>query len=136
MKKLLVAIGCVLLVAPQARAATVVLDFEGLQNLESILNFYNGGTGSLGSAGPNYGIQFGADALSVIDSDNGGSGNIANEPSPSTAAFFLTGPGDIMNVAAGFDTGFSFFYTAASDGTVTVYDGLNGSGSVLATLLL
>ena len=42
-----------------------------------------------------------------------------------------------MNVPAGFTTGFSFFYTSAfSPGSVTVYDGLNGTGNVLATLNL
>jgi hypothetical protein len=42
-----------------------------------------------------------------------------------------------MNVAAGFDTGFSFFYAAISQtGSVTVYDGLNGTGNVLATVSL
>jgi len=42
-----------------------------------------------------------------------------------------------MNVAAGFTTGFSFYYSAASfPGVVDVYDGLNGSGTLLATLNL
>jgi len=120
-----------------ARAEVIVLDFEGLKDLEQIQNFYNGGTGSLGSAGTNYGISFGADSLSVIDSDAGGTGNIGGEPSPSTAAFFLNGGAAVMNVAAGFDTGFSFFYSSiAFTGNVTVFDGLNGTGSLLATLTL
>ena len=42
-----------------------------------------------------------------------------------------------MNVAAGFDTGFSFYYSAANQpGVVNVYSGLNGTGSILATLTL
>jgi hypothetical protein len=42
-----------------------------------------------------------------------------------------------MNVAAGFTTGFSFFYTTPfEEGTVSVFDGLNGTGNVLATLNL
>lgn len=42
-----------------------------------------------------------------------------------------------MNVPAGFDTGFSFFYTSVNfDGSVTVWDGLNGTGNILATLSL
>jgi len=113
-----------------------VLSFEGLQDSEQILDFYNGGTGSLGSSGPNYGIGFGADALSLIDSDAGGSGNFANEPSPDTIAFFLTGPGVVMNVASGFDTGFSFFYSSTVVATVDVYDGLNATGNLLGTLNL
>src|SRR5215208_4681796 len=76
-------------------AATIVLDFEGLQDFEQILDFYNGGTGSFGSSGTDYGISFGTSALSIIDEDAGGSGNIANEPSPDTVAFFLSG-GDLV----------------------------------------
>ena len=115
-----------------------VLTFEGLQNNEAIQSYYDGGLGGMGSGpGPNYGITFGGDSLALIDFDDGGSGNFGNEPSPSTTAYFVSGPGDIMNVPAGFTTGFSFFYTSVSfDGTVTVYDGLNGTGNVLASLAL
>jgi len=119
-----------------AQASTaLVLDFEGLGDLERILNFYDGGFGGFGSGpGPAYGISFGPDALALIDADAGGSGNFANEPSANTIAFFLTGPGVVMNVNNGFTTGFSFFYTSARVGTVTVYDGPNGTGNVLATV--
>ena len=130
------ALSTCIIAAPKADAAVVSLDFEGLQNLEQILNFYNGGTGSLGSAGPNYGISFGPDSLALIDSDNGGSGNFANEPTPNTVAFFLTGPGNLMNVAAGFDTGFSFYYSSSQAAYVTVFDGLNGTGTQLAQINL
>lgn len=42
-----------------------------------------------------------------------------------------------MNVAAGFDTGFSFFYSSNNTpGTVSVWSGLNSTGSLLATLNL
>ncbi|RMG93887.1 MAG: hypothetical protein D6706_14650, partial [Chloroflexi bacterium] len=121
-----------------ARATSViVLDFEGLGDFEQILNFYDGGFGSMGSGpGPDYDITFGPDALSLIDADEGGSGNFANEPSGSTIAFFLSGPGVVMNVPNGFTDGFSFFYSSAGSGSVTVYDGLDGTGNVLATLSL
>ena len=122
-----------------ASAAVITMTFEGLQNLEAINNFYNGGTGSLGSAGPNYGVEFGSDSLAVIASDSGGSGNFTGSlaPSPDTIGFFLSGPGDVMNVAAGFDTGFSFFYSSPFFlGSVTVWSGLNGTGTLLATLTL
>ena len=121
---------------PGAQASTtVILDFEGVGNLEQILDFYDGGYGGYGSGpGPDYGITFGPDALALIDADAGGSGNFANAPSGSTISFFLTGPGVVMNVEAGFTTGFSFFYTSAREGTVTVFDGPDGTGSVLATV--
>ena len=129
------ALALVFLAIPQSGwAATNVLTFEGLQDFEAIQEFYNGGTGSLGSSGPNYGISFGSDALALKDSDDGGGGNFANEPSPNTIAFFLSGPGVVMNVPAGFDTGFSFYYSAAVGGPVTVYDGPDGTGNVLATI--
>jgi hypothetical protein len=52
-----------------------------------------------------------------------------------TIGFFLSGPGDVMNVLGGFDTGFSFYYSAVVyPGSVTVYDALGGTGNVLATL--
>lgn len=136
MRKVLV-LACILLIASFASATVVTLTFEGLQDNEAIMNYYNGGTGGNGSGpGPNYGITFGSDSLALIDADNGGSGNFANEPTPDTIAYFLNGPGVIMNVAGGFDTGFSFWYTANGAGSVTVYDGLDGTGNVLGTLAL
>jgi hypothetical protein len=52
-----------------------------------------------------------------------------------TIAFFRTGSGGIMNVAAGFDTGLSFYYSAvALPGSVKVVENLNGGGNLLATL--
>jgi hypothetical protein len=51
--------------------------------------------------------------------------------------FYLTGGASIMNVAGGFNTGFSFYYTAINNpGVVDVYDGPNGTGTLLASLNL
>jgi hypothetical protein len=42
-----------------------------------------------------------------------------------------------MDVPAGFDTGFSFNYTAInSPGSVSVFSGLDGTGTLLATLAI
>ncbi len=41
-----------------ANASVIVLDFSGLEDQESVDNFYNGSTGSMGSTGTNYGVQF------------------------------------------------------------------------------
>ena len=117
-------------------ASAFVLTFEGLQDQEFIQEFYNGGTGSAGSSGPNLGVSFGGTALSLIDADAGGTGNFANEPSADTIAFFLTGSDLVMNVAAGFTTGFSFFYTSSTAASVTVWSGLNATGVLLGTLNL
>jgi len=124
------------LLSTQAAAAVFQLTFEGLQDQELVQEFYNGGTGSLGSSGPNYGVSFSSSGLAAIDSDAGGSAAIANEPSPSTIVSWLAGPSVVMNVAAGFTTGFSFYYSSSTAATVTVYDGLNATGNVLATINL
>ena len=121
-----------------AGSTDVVLTFEGLGDQEPVNDFYNGGTGGNGSGpGPNYGVQFSTHSLSIIDADAGGSGNFGGEPSPSTILFFLTGAAATMNVPAGFTTGFSFFYSAINNpGVIRVYDGLDATGNVLATLNL
>lgn len=130
-----VALSTCVLAVDRANAQPTVLDFEGLQNFEEILDFYNNGTGSLGSSGTNYGVSFSANSLAIIE--NVGSGNIGGLPSPVTGAFFLSGAANTMNVAGGFETGFSFFYSAANNpGFVTIYDGLDGTGNVLATINL
>lgn len=48
--------------------------------------------------------------------------------------FYVTGSAATLNYAPGFDTGFSFYYASLGASSVTVYDGLNATGSVLATL--
>lgn len=122
--------------AKAAQAATILLDFEGLQNLEPINNFYNGGTGGFGSTySQNLGIAFSGNSLAIIDEDAGGTGNFGGEPSADTIAFFLTGDAAVMDVADGFDTGFSFFYAAVNrPGIVNVYDELGGVGNLLASI--
>jgi hypothetical protein len=114
-----------------------VLTFEGLQNNEPIDNFYNGGLGGSGSGpGPNYGITFGGSSLALIAGADGGSGNFSGNPSGDTIAYFLSGSGDVMNKAAGFTTGFSFDYASYETASVTVWSGLNGTGTELASLSL
>jgi hypothetical protein len=127
-----------LVVLAYAQAPTVVtLTFEGLQDTETVSNYYNGGFGGSGSGpGPNYGITFGSDSLALIADSAGGGGRFSGNPSGNTVVFFESGPGVIMDVAAGFTAGFSFYYSASQPGSVTVYDGLDGTGNVLATITL
>lgn len=115
------------LASQQNQSSITVLDFEGCPDYGSVGNYYNGG------GGPNYGIYFGGNTLSLVDADAGGSGNFANEPSPNTVMFFLSGAATTMNVTAGFTTGFSYYYTSSGTGQVQVYDGLDGTGNLLAT---
>lgn len=129
----LVPLVCFTLVVLAERTPAQVLTFEGGADSAPVGNLYNGG------AGGSLGITFSPNALTAIDADAGGTGNFANEPSPSTAMFFLTGSEATMNVAAGFTTGFSFFYTSFTAASVSVYDalgGVGGGGNVLATLAL
>jgi hypothetical protein len=135
---LFAALASTALIATPAAATVVTLDFEGVGDEVAVNNFYNGGTDGAGHSGTNYGINFSSTSLGIIDSDAGGTGNFANEPSPNTVLFFLSGGAATMNVAAGFDTGFSFFYAgnATDAGTVNVWSGLNGTGSLLASLVL
>jgi len=122
--------------AAKASADVVVLTFEGLGDFEPVLEFYNGGLGGFGSGpGPDFDISFSSNSLALIDADAGGSGNFGHEPSPSTILFFLSGGASTMNVPGGFDTGFSFFYSAINvPGVVNVWDGLDGTGTLLASL--
>ncbi len=132
MKKLM-GLGLVALAASMAApasAAVVTLDFEGIANGASVGNYYNGGGGT------NYGVSFSNDTLALIDADAGGGGNFANEPSANTIMFFLNANNAILNVAAGFTTGFSFWYTSSTSASVTVWDGLNGTGNLLGTINL
>ena len=108
-----------------ASAAITVIDFEGVGNLNPVGNFY-----------ASQGIVFSEDTLALVDSDSGGSGNFANEPSPNTIMFFTNSNNAILNYAAGFQTGFSFFYTSSVATSVTVWDGVDGAGNLLGTLNL
>jgi hypothetical protein len=138
MKRVVFALIVVLMTAGIANAGVEVLTFQGLLDNEQVLNYYNGGLGGSGSGpGPSYGIVFGTDSIVAISAAAGGSENNYNQPSGSNSAlYFLSGPGDIMNVAAGFTTGFSFYESGPVGGTVMVYSGLNDTGTVLASLSL
>jgi hypothetical protein len=127
-KNLLATAGLVALMAPALAANPVVLDFEGIADSTPVGDYYNGGGGT------NYGVHFSSATLALIDADNGGGGNFANEPSPNTIMFFLDADNAILTFAAGFDTGFSFFYTSSTAAPVTVWSGMNGDGTLLGTI--
>lgn len=51
--------------------------------------------------------------------------------------FFTGGSDATMNVPGGFTTSFSFYYTAINDpGTITIWSGLDGTGTALLTIPL
>lgn len=112
-----------------AQAAPIVLDFEGAGDAAQILEFYNGGTDSFGNFGSSKGVSFGPNALSLI------SGNFNDNPSGRTIMFFLNGTA-MLNYAAGFTTGFSFYYSSSTSALINIWDGINGTGNLLASLNL
>ena len=124
-----------LALAPQAMASVVVLDFTGVattSNSTGVGGFYNGGTSGDGNTGTNYGVEFSDNAL-AINSYNGCCE--PNNPGQGIL-FFLSGGAVTLNYAAGFTTGFSFRYASNSSAFIRVFDGLNGTGNLLATLSL
>jgi hypothetical protein len=140
--------GAAALASASASASIVVLDFEGISkyphpnNSVFIQDFYNGGTSSIGTSGPNLGISFGRNALLIclntpgVNCSNTSRGGLA-PASDKGSLFFLSGTETFMNFAAGFSDGFSFNYVSTSfAGDVQVFDGLNGTGNLLATLKL
>lgn len=108
-----------------AHAVPIVLDFEGVGDQNPVGNFYAG-----------LGVEFSPATLALVDADAGGGGNFGNEPSPNTIMFFLDANNAILNYAAGFDTGFSFYYSSSTATTVNVFDGVNGGGNLLGSLVL
>jgi PEP-CTERM motif len=111
--------------ASVASATVTTLTFEGVGNGNQVGNFYAG-----------LGITFSPATLALVDADNGGNGNFANEPSPNTIMFFTDANDAILTYAAGFTTGFSFFYTSSTAASVTVWDDVGGTGNLLGSLNL
>jgi hypothetical protein len=123
-------------------SADVLMTFEGLQNHEQVQNYYNGGTGSLGSGpGPNFGVSYSADALALIRVSP-----FPGDPSPPTvlllgdlsnafgAGFPLT---MTMDVAGGFTQALNFYDIAIGRvATVQIWSGPDGTGTMLSQLTL
>ena len=113
-----------------SRPANSLIDFEKVGNLVAVGNAY-GASGAI----------FSANAFGLVDSDfpgsGAGSGNIGGLPSPVTGMFFFVGDRAVMNVPAGFQFGISFWYSAVNfPGSLSVYDGLAGTGNLLGYKLL
>jgi PEP-CTERM motif len=148
--KVLMASAALACVTSVADAAVVDLTFENIatsypfsSSSVFIQNFYNGGMSSAGTTGPNFGVTFSPNALNIClntpgvvcsNTSRGGQGDPASQEG---GLFFLSGSQTFMNLAAGFTTGFSFNYTAINTpGSVSVFSGLSGTGTLLATLAI
>lgn len=127
-----------------------LMTFYGLADGSGAGNFYNGGSGVPGTL--NYGVTFSSSFVGYKSAwgGNGGSGNFspfsaAGASYPYLPALFMGASAQVgtpvtgtMNVAPGFSNGLNFYYTAilTSPETVTVWSGANGTGTVLATIVL
>jgi hypothetical protein len=130
--KVFAAVAAGLLSAP-AFATPITLDFEGATSFSSVNDFYNGGTDSAGAAGSNYGIAFGGDALALSNDALGP--YFSNAPTAGTV-LNPVGSNAALNSFNGFTGQASFFYSASDATSVSIFSGLDGTGSVLGTFSL
>ncbi len=114
-------------------SGSVVLNFEGLGNLEEIGGFYNGQSSHSGFAGTNYAVSFSAPAVAVIDSKHGGTGNFTGDILPNTVLVFLSGCEVNLTSGKGFSEILVYDYSTSTGGIVTIYDGPGGTGNMLAS---
>ncbi len=143
-----------LLSAPAHANSGALLSLYGLGNLQQPGNLYNG-SGS--TCPPACGVTFSSNFYGLTAISSGGSGNFV--PTMTTnlgqvlnipAALFICPGGPpycsgsqtagVINVAQGVSTGINFFFTAAfsknQTETVQIWSGANGTGTVLATIVL
>jgi hypothetical protein len=123
----------------QAGTITVTFDEPQLVDNDPLLQFYNGGFTFRGiGPGPAFGVTFGLNArVRTIDSLVG----VYTPPGfmelYSDTAREGEGISTVMNVTEGFVTSLAFSYAAIdSAGEVQIFDGLNGTGNLLADVLL
>jgi hypothetical protein len=123
-----------LLTATPALAVVINIDFETPTSFASIDRHYAGGTDSNGVAGANLGVTFGLDVL-ALRNDAAGT-YFSNAPSP-LGVMTAVGGDAAMNVGLGFTTlSMQYSSSAAIFNGVQLWSGLDGAGSLLASLSL
>lgn len=141
--KLLSVLAVGLLSAAPAFSAPITLDFEGVHSFGSISEFYNGGydipsnlAGTSPATGTNYGISFQGAAQGLQNDELGP--YFSNVPTSGNTVFAVLGDDGqgALNAASGFAGQVSFYYSSAITADIKVFDGLNGTGNVLATYSL
>lgn len=152
---LLLAAGVLALGAAAQAQVTETMNFVGVNSGTStgaaVENFYNGGTSSTGNSfSQNLGVAYGIDA--VAENSLNSTTNFLDNPSASTAVMYFKylsstntayTADNSMNVAGGFTSlAFNYAssgaYNSSGSGTpsVSLYSGLNGTGTLLATINL
>lgn len=116
------ALAACLISAGPASAALVTIDFESAPSFASIGNFYGG-----------LGVSFGPDAQAVQNDALGP--YFSHAPSP-IGVMTTVGTDAAMNVASGFNGMASLYYSSTDAATVSIWSGLNGTGSVLGAFNL
>ena len=109
------------LFAGQAQAQ-IHINFDSLTTGAEIQNYYNGGTDNLGETGPNFGVAF----FGWLTTTNFG------ETSEPNLAYAADNP-SIIDVSAGFSHQLAFTQGFFKPGNVSIYSGLDGAGSLLAS---
>jgi hypothetical protein len=136
------------LTAMQAQAAILTLPLGNVHTGADILNYYNGGNDSVPNdgTGPNLGITFSSNATAqkAGSSQSTGAGKFENNPSHQSEILYFSfatpATPNALDFGAGF-TGLSFNYSLANNSsvdnsTVSIWSGLDGTGSLLDTLSL
>ena len=122
MKYAILAIAASFALSTAAHATSVIVNFDGVPTGDDVNGFYNGGTSSSGATGPNLGVDFtGFTTISGF-----------GETSEPNLAFNSGGPA-FANTSFGF-TGFTFTAGFFAPGTVNVFSGLGGTGTLLGSL--
>lgn len=107
--------------APALANPVVVIHFDDMINNVYVNHFYNGGTDSGMNSGPNLGVQFvgfiTAPGVGATSTPNFAYNNYANS---------------YINVAGGF-TALDFTVGSLAPATISVYSGLNGTGTLLGS---
>lgn len=129
--------------AGTAGATVVTMHFDNIANADGLLDggqfvngYYNNGCTAAFTGNPRAGDCTGTNngvVWSNAIAGDTGNGNAfwnfaALSPSAANAIGFLTGTNATMTVAAGFTTGFSFWYTNLAAGSI-VLDGTDSSGA-------
>ena len=137
----LAALSALALSAAPAHAANAWIDFDGPTSFASVADYYNGGTDGAGASGANLGVSFCGSILGLANdglADSPSGNYFSNAPTMGGVMFNNLGETGLMNVAKGFTGEVSLFYSSAGAlaGAVTIYSGLNGTGSVLGSVSL
>ncbi len=120
---------------------SVALTFEGLTDWEIVGDYYIGGYGydyntqlPKSGPGPNDGVIFKNAIQAGINTNSPATGMWRGEPTPDTAIWFQQGEAWV-NVPNGFTGSLSFYYGNPNNPSkIYIYDGLNKTGNLLATL--